>query len=140
MTFQEFERLLKTVKPEATAKPHGALANGATKSSVAITFTPGGKVYDYRGSYASILERFGCEPQWYSYNMQGEIVFRAWTEEEAVEESEKWLAAYNEQAERNGWVNPWGSGEKIEPGQYRVRYWTISQLQSDCPFDPRTLF
>ena len=131
MTFQEFEKLLHSVKPGATAAPHGAYRNGSTKQCVSIKFTPDGKLYDYRGSYAEILAKFGCEPQWYAYNHTGECIAREWSEEEARRKSQKWLDDY--ESHRPSW------GGKT-PGQYRIRRWSIAQLNSSAPFDPRTLF
>jgi len=119
MTFDDFSAQLKTAKPEAQVYAHGAFANGATKNSVELTFAPGGKVYSYRGSYAEILAKFGIEARWYVYNHRGENIATAWTEAEAQELADAWVADYNSPRQRELRAS-WGSNDVADS---RIRYW-----------------
>ena len=60
MTLHQFEALLLSKKPAASVAPHNT-CHGPNYRRVSIAFTPGGKLYEYTGSYGAILARFGIQ-------------------------------------------------------------------------------
>jgi len=67
MNYRRFTELLRSRYAESeldTASQHGGFANARTKTAVSIVFQPGGKVYDYAGSYTDILEQLGIMREW----------------------------------------------------------------------------
>jgi len=58
MTYQQFEKLFKAIHPSADVAPHDK-CHGTGYRCVSISFAPGGKLYNYSGSYGAILSRFG---------------------------------------------------------------------------------
>ena len=56
MKFTDFENIVKTRYPEIELYPHGS---GHNSVSVRIQFRPGGKSYDYNGSYVYVLNKLG---------------------------------------------------------------------------------
>ena len=67
MTFREFERQVREVRPEISHifghadGPDGIAYQSSGKGhGVGIEFVPGGRVYIYRGGYANILARLAA--------------------------------------------------------------------------------
>jgi hypothetical protein len=83
MNNADFLSHLNTKFPDAAASLHGAVGGSRTKQSVSVVFTPGGRSYDYSGSYVSILCHFGIGPEWHVVCPNGEYCGRYWTEAEA---------------------------------------------------------
>lgn len=81
MKFTQFEELLHSKYPEASACPHGKFAGTDGNNKTEINFTPNGKCYCYYGSYQSILNRLGIP-----------VVY-----EKDVERARKQLAEYKEE-------------------------------------------
>lgn len=57
MTFTAFEKVVKDRYPEMEVYPHGSGRNRTI--SVRVQFRPGGKCYDYNGTYVEVLNRLG---------------------------------------------------------------------------------
>ena len=81
MNHTRFTSLLQTRYPTASA--HSNYSNARIKNAVTITFQPGGKCYDYSGSYTDILEKLGIMREWYVRSSGGTIISRHYTEGEA---------------------------------------------------------
>ena len=72
MTYNCFVQILKEVRPDIElVTHHGGMAGTRCKSSVAVTFVPNGKVYEYRGGYAAVLYKLRV-PYRYRVSVQGE--------------------------------------------------------------------
>lgn len=61
MTFKNFESLFKGKYPNGTVLPHDVFEHGVPGriQKVAVTFTPDGKTYMFRGAYEDILCKIG---------------------------------------------------------------------------------
>jgi len=93
MVHTKFIELLRQKYPLCVvASVHGGYSNARTKTAVTITFTPGGKCYDYSGSYADVLSKLGIVGKWvvrYSTSDGEEIVARYYLEDEAIARANK---------------------------------------------------
>ncbi len=73
MTYNEFTSLLRAERPEIElVTAHGGLAGGRAKTSVAVVFRPGGRIYEYRGTYSAVLDKLQV-PARYRVINNGEI-------------------------------------------------------------------
>ena len=57
MTFKRFQEVVKKHYPQAVVYHHGEIACNRNKLAVSIEFTPGGRVYQYSGSYEAVLNK-----------------------------------------------------------------------------------
>ena len=84
MTGEEFLSLARKAHPALIASLHGAMPGSRTKMSVAIQFSPGGKIYEYAGTYKAILEAIGVRGEWAIVNKKtGERSSRYFSRAEA---------------------------------------------------------
>ena len=112
MKFSEFQSILQGAKPGVAVYPHGA--NERNKTGVSLTFSPGGKVYTYNGSYTDILHHFGVGPHWQVRDYSGvegwSPVVTCWTHEEAETERSAYLTRKNSneyRATSTAWGATW---------------------------------
>ena len=57
MTFDKFQSIVQSKRPDLIVHPHGAVMGNGVK--IAVQFKPNGKLYCYAGSYAQVLNRLG---------------------------------------------------------------------------------
>ena len=120
MTHKRFLALLREKYPEmelALASAHGGYANTRNAKAVGIVFSPGGKVYEYTGTYTAILCQLGIIPLWqvwYKYDRDypraAEVYTEFYTFEEAAEfarrERERNETGIRQAQELGYWVPP----------------------------------
>jgi len=105
MKLQEFSNLLKAKHPDAECFRNREYAGAQVKNGLAIVFRPGGRVYNYRGSFDSIAVQIKLVSV-FSVRRRGEVVGEAFTREKAevilaceqaryVEMAAKWPCSWN---------------------------------------------
>ena len=61
MTFKKFEELFLSKYPNGEVVAHGQFGGTEKNNKVAVIFNPNSKVYEYYGSYQTILNRLGIK-------------------------------------------------------------------------------